>query len=207
MNRQNRLEYEKVWEMHNVKHQEMYEDMRKVCGVMFKHLTRIGLTKKGLRDGDKETWYRKYQRIARSFFNEDYQQVNREASDTIDQMNNKGINNIDLEMDFYLIGIDASIKDGNSDIDLMKQLSRIASNDPAITLRELMFLIYNFEVSRLNDIGVGEVIEKSEEKGMEAEDKMDEKLKSNNNSAMFHENEIIWRNVLRDIFLFAKERV
>jgi hypothetical protein len=51
-----------------------------------------------------------------------------------------------------------------------------------------MFLIHDFEVSRLNDIRVGEVIDKIETKEAEAEDKMYEKYKSNNDPAMFHEN-------------------
>jgi hypothetical protein len=88
MNRQNRFEDESTWNLHGRKYQEMYNQMRKVCGVIFEHLTRIGLTKEGLKDNDKDAWCRKYQRVSRSFFNEDFEQANREASDVISQMNN-----------------------------------------------------------------------------------------------------------------------
>jgi hypothetical protein len=80
---------------------------------MFRYLTRIGLTKEGLKDNDKDAWYRKYQRVARSFFNEDFEQANREAKDVIGQINNLNINSIDLEVDCYLIGLDTSIKNGS----------------------------------------------------------------------------------------------
>jgi hypothetical protein len=57
-------------------------------------------------------------------------------------MNNIKNKDISLLIDFYLIGIDASIKNGNPDEDLLAQADRVASNDPAILLRKLMMKIY-----------------------------------------------------------------
>jgi hypothetical protein len=59
---------------------------------------------------------------------------------------------LELEADFYLIGIGASIKEGNPDMDIIKESEMIASNDPAIMLRSLMIDIHDFELNRLNDI-------------------------------------------------------
>jgi hypothetical protein len=64
----------------------------------------------------------------------------------IDEMNNKKTNDIGLLVDFYLIGIDASIKGDNPDEELLIQADRIAMNDPAILLRKLMMKIYAFEI-------------------------------------------------------------
>jgi hypothetical protein len=151
--------------------------MKRVCLARYRHSTRIGLTLNNFKEGDGNCWYRKYLRVSRDFFNEDFEQANREARDVIDEMNNKKTNNIRLLVDFYLIGIDASIKGGNPDEELLMQANRIATNDLAIMLRRLMMKIYNFEISRTNDIRVKDTIDEIEGIRIEAEEKIQEKFK------------------------------
>jgi hypothetical protein len=93
-----------------------------------------------------------------------------------------------LEADFYLIGIDASIKEGNPDRDMIKESEMIASNDPAIMLRSLMIDIHDFELNRLNDINHFEVMRNIEEKGAEEESKIHEKFRDNSDICMMKEN-------------------
>jgi hypothetical protein len=106
----------------------------------------------------------------------------------IDEMNIKKTNDIGLLVDFYLIGIAASIKGGNPDEELLIQADRIATNDPAILLRNSMMKIYNFEISRPCDIRAKDTIDEIEGIGIEAEEKIHEKFKANRELDIFKEN-------------------
>jgi hypothetical protein len=92
------------------------------------------------------------QKIARDIVNGDYERANTEARKAIGQIKNESVRNLDLEIDFYLIGIDASNENGNPDRDMVAESENLATNDPAIMLRSLMIDIQDFEVNRLNDI-------------------------------------------------------
>jgi hypothetical protein len=48
------------------------------------------------------------------------------------------VRNLNLKVDFYLIWIDASIKEGNPDRDLIAQNIKLAAKDHTIMLRSLM---------------------------------------------------------------------
>jgi hypothetical protein len=87
-----------------------------------------------LKEKKQEKRYGKYHKIAREFFNEDYKKANRKAREAIHDIKKESVRNLDLEMDFYLIGIDVSIKFGNPDRALIKEGESLASNDPAIML-------------------------------------------------------------------------
>jgi hypothetical protein len=141
-----------------------------------------------MNDNKQEKWYEKYHRISRDFFNGDYEKTNREAREAIGQMKNESMRSLELEADFYLIGIDASIKEVNPDRDLIEESERIASNDPAILLRSLMVDIHDFELNRLNDIIHVEVMRNIEEKGNEAEAKIHERFRDNSDICMMKEN-------------------
>jgi hypothetical protein len=112
---------------------------------------------------------------------------------------------LDLEVDFYLIGIDASIREGNHDRDLISDGMILASNDPAILLRSLMLNIQDFEFSRLNEVNVKETIENIENKGIATENKIHEKFKD---ICMYNENkENLKQCYLRYIYLCKKKRI
>jgi hypothetical protein len=64
-----------------------------------------------------------------------------------------------LNADLYLLDIDAGIKMDNPDLALIEEGLRIANYDPAILLRNLATKIQKFEVSRLNNIRTGEVVD------------------------------------------------
>jgi hypothetical protein len=119
----------------------------------------------------RNSWYRKYLRLSRDFFNKDFQHANREARDVIDEMNNKNMKDIGLLVDFYLLGIDASIKAGNPDEELLMQADRVSMNDPVILLRKLMMEIYAFEIATKNDIRIKDTLEEIEGIGIEAKEK------------------------------------
>jgi hypothetical protein len=159
-----------------------------VCRFINRRVVKVGVVVSKWNDQKQEKWYGKYHRISRDFFNGEYAKANTEAREVIGQMKNDSVNNLELEADFYLIGIDASIKEGNPDRDLIKESERITSNDPAILIRSLMIDIHDFEVSRLNDINHIEVMTSIEEKGNEAEAKIHEKFRDNNDICMKREN-------------------
>jgi hypothetical protein len=62
------------------------------------------------------------------------------------------------------------------------------TNDPSIILRKLMMKIYYFEISRNNDIRISDTIDEIEGIGSEAESKIHEKFKENNDVGIFKEN-------------------
>jgi hypothetical protein len=111
--------------------------------------------------------------------------ANTEAREAISCINNESVRNLDLEMNFYLIGIDASIKEGNLDRDMIAEGMGLATNDPAIILRSLMIDIQDFEVNRLNDMNVSKIIEN---KRTEIEEKIYEKFRDNKDICMYKEN-------------------
>jgi hypothetical protein len=47
-------------------------------------------------DDLKDKWLCKYQKIARDFFNEDYEQANREARDVLQELNGQKIKTMQL---------------------------------------------------------------------------------------------------------------
>jgi hypothetical protein len=93
-----------------------------------------------------------------------------------------------LLIDFYLLGIDASIKAGNPDEMLLEQACRVATNDPSIMLRKLRMKIYYFEISRICDVRISDVIEEIEGIGIEAENKIHERYRMNKDFGVFKEN-------------------
>jgi hypothetical protein len=57
-------------------------------------------------------------------------------------------------------------------------------------LRKLMIKIYNFEISRPNDIRIKDAIDEIERISIEAEEKILEKFKMNRDLGIFKENRI-----------------
>jgi hypothetical protein len=94
-----------------------------------------------MKDNSKEKWYGKYQKIARDYWNEDFELVNQEAIDALQEIKGIGIKNNDPWMDLYLINIDTSIKDGNPDRAMIEEGIMLADNDPDILLRSLALKI------------------------------------------------------------------
>jgi hypothetical protein len=70
---------------------------------------------KNLKDQKQEKLYGKYHKIARDFFNGDCKKANTETKEAISCIKNESVRNLDLKVNFYLIGIDAIIKEGNPD--------------------------------------------------------------------------------------------
>jgi hypothetical protein len=54
------------------------------------------------------------------FHDEDYEQANREARDFICELNGQGIRSNPVSLEVYIIGVDASIKEGNPDISIIE---------------------------------------------------------------------------------------
>jgi hypothetical protein len=67
----------------------MYEAYRIMNGQMIK----MGNVIKDIKDGCKEKYLCKYQKIAPMFHDEDYEQANREARDLICELNGRGVRN------------------------------------------------------------------------------------------------------------------
>jgi hypothetical protein len=133
LNRENTL-----WEgakFINKEYMELFTHMSTVCRFVNRRSVRISAIINKLKEPKQEKWCGKYHKMSRDFFNGGYAKANTEAREAIGQMKNESVRNLELEADFYLIGIDASIKESNPDRDLIKESERIASNDPAIILR------------------------------------------------------------------------
>jgi hypothetical protein len=162
LDREGRLSNESIWELHDSKHEELFIHMKKVCLARHRRATIIGMTLSKFKEDDKNKWYRNYLRVSRNYFNDDFEQANREARDVIDLINNSNVKDLGLLIDFYLIGIDANIKGGNPDGELLEQGNRIATNDPSILLRKLLMKIYYFEISRNCDIRISDIIDEIE---------------------------------------------
>jgi hypothetical protein len=94
-------------------------------------------------------------------------------------MTNSNTKDLGLLIDFYLMGIDASIKMGNPDKHLLEQANRVAVNDPSILLRKLLMKIYYFEIARNCDIRISDTLEEIEGLGIEAESKIHEGYRIN----------------------------
>lgn len=188
---------------------EMFKHMSEVCRSVIRRTTKIDVIIRNLKGASStknaRKWYCKYHKIARSFFNEDFEQSNRETREVINEFKGESLRNIDLEIDFYLLGIDASIKNGNLDRDLIKSGEALASNDPAIILRSLMIDILDFEISRLNDINVREVIDNIESKGTEALFKCLKDLGTTEMYVCSMKIEAIW-NVMKEMYTYVKRK-
>jgi hypothetical protein len=89
------------------------------------------------KENDRNRWYRKYLRVSSDFFNENFEQANREARDVISEMTNTDTKDINLLVDFHLLGIDPSIKNGNPDENLLEQGDRILTNDPSVFVKKI----------------------------------------------------------------------
>jgi hypothetical protein len=161
---------------------------KKVCLARHRRATRMGITLNSIKDKDKNEWYRSYLKVSRSFFNEDFEQANREARDAIAKITNSNTRELGLLTDFYLMGIDASVKMGNPDEDLLEQANRIAVNDPSIMLRKLLMKIYYFEISRNCDIRISDTIDEIEGIGIETESRIHESYRINKDLGVFKEN-------------------
>jgi hypothetical protein len=111
------------------------------------------------------------------FHDEDYEQANREARDFICKLNGRGVRNNPVFLDVYIIGIDVSIKAGNPDIGLIVEAMGLADNDSPILLRNLAIKIQEFEVNRLNDIRVADVLNNIYFLGKKVEEKIYENFK------------------------------
>jgi hypothetical protein len=61
--------------------------MKKVCLSRYRRATRVGMTLRNFKENDKNTWYRKYLRVSSDFYNEDFEQANREVRDVIGLIN------------------------------------------------------------------------------------------------------------------------
>jgi hypothetical protein len=191
LNKDNQLLTEDdIWEIHSKKMSSLYDRLYRVCGTLVRSEVRIGLTLDKLpgTQDDRGMWYRKYQRISRSFYNEDFRKANMEVREVLAEMDNKNMKDNDLQMDLYLIGIDASIKEGCPDLDMLRCASSVATSDPAILLRQLMIAIFNFEMSRLNDIRVGDAIRDIEDMGQDAEQRIHDEFKLKRDVAIRKEN-------------------
>jgi hypothetical protein len=113
-----------------------------------------------------------------------------------------------MEIDLYLLEIDASIKANNPEKSMIEEGMNIASNDPSILLRKMAIEINEFETNRLNDINIGKVIKEIEVDGEEGERKMHERFGDSRDACLFSEN----RNYLeecykRHIYLCKKKGV
>jgi hypothetical protein len=170
------------------KHKDLFVHMYESCRIMNSKLTRLGDVVKDVKDKNKEKWISKYQGLIRKFHDEEYEQVNREARDFICEMNSRNIKETSLNIEVYIIGIDASIKAGNPDLALLEDALRIADNDPCIMLRSLAIKIKELEVNRLNDIRVNEVLDDICLTGKEIEQKIYENMKHKKDICKFHED-------------------
>jgi hypothetical protein len=150
---------------------DLFKNMRGICRSQIGRRKKIGRVIRDLKDKKQEKWYSKNHKIVRDFYNEDYEKANREVKKAINSIKNESLRSLDMEMDFYLIGIDPSIKEGNPGRDLVAKGKGITSNDPVIRLRSLMIDIQDFETSRLNEINTKEIIEGIEYKGAESEER------------------------------------
>jgi hypothetical protein len=150
---------------------ELFRHLCESCRIFNRKMIKIGNVTKDLKDVLKDKWINKYQKITRDFFNEYIEQSNREARDPIIECNELDVRNNDVSVDFYLIGIDASIKVGNPDIALVEKDLKLADNDSAILLRSLALKIQNLEVNRLNDINIGMVLDDIAITGKEVDEK------------------------------------
>jgi hypothetical protein len=90
--------------------------MYEACRIMNSQMIKMGNVIKEINDSCKEKYLCKYQKIARIFHDEDYEQAKREARDLICELNGRGVRNNPVFLEVYIIGIDASIKAGNPDI-------------------------------------------------------------------------------------------
>jgi predicted SAM-dependent methyltransferase len=77
-----------------------------------------------IKDKGKEKWINRYQKIARMFHDEDYEQANREARDFICELNGQGVRNNSVRLEVYIISVDPSIKAVNLDIGLIEEMIR-----------------------------------------------------------------------------------
>jgi hypothetical protein len=182
--------------------------MKNVCLARHRRATRIGMTLNNFKEGDKNEWYRNYLRVSRNYFNEDYEQANREARNVINKITNSNRKDLGLLIDFYLIGIDASIKMGNPDEDLIEQANRIAVNDPSVLLRKLLMKIYYFEIARNCDIRISDTIEEIEGLGIEAESRIHDNYRINKDLSVFKENlEYLEEGHNKYIYLCVRKKI
>jgi hypothetical protein len=91
LNRENRLIVNKkpLKEIYNDFFVHMYE----ACRIMNCQMIKMGNVIKAIKDSCKEKYLCKYQKIARMFHDEDYEQANREARELICELNDRGIRN------------------------------------------------------------------------------------------------------------------
>jgi hypothetical protein len=164
--------------------------MIEACRLMNRKMIKIGNVIKDIKDSQKDKWVSKYQKIARDFFNEDYEQVNKEPRDVLQELYEQNIKNNTISMDLYLIGIDARIRAGNPDKTLIDEGLRLADNDTAILLRCLEMKIQDFEINRLNDINIEVVLNDIISLGIETEEKIYEKFRDNKDRCMCFENRV-----------------
>jgi hypothetical protein len=182
---------------------ELFTHMSNACRLINRRTTRIGVVINNLKDTKQEKWHEKYHKIARNFFNGDYERSTTETREALSQIKKESVRNLDLEIDFYLIGIDAGIKNGNPDRDMITDGENLATNDPAIMLRSLMIDIQEFEISRLNDINHIDAM-----KNIEIEAKIHEKFRDNKDVYMYKENkEYLEHCYERHIDLCKKKKV
>jgi hypothetical protein len=113
LNRENSLIIckEPLKEIYNDLFVHMYES----CRVLNSKLIRIGDVVKDIKDKSKNKWIDRYQNIAKKFHDEDYEQANGEDRDFIYELNSQNVRNKPLSLEVYVIGIDASLKAGNTD--------------------------------------------------------------------------------------------
>jgi hypothetical protein len=129
--------------------------MYETCRLFNSKLIKIGEVAKDI----KNKRVSRYQNKARKYHDKDYEQANREVRDFIYELNDQNTRNTPLSLEVYIIGIGASIKEGNPDLALIEEAQRLADNSLTVLLRSLVVKILEFEVNPLNDIRVKDVLE------------------------------------------------
>jgi HSP90 family molecular chaperone len=78
LNRENRL-WSNTKNFGKEKYDHFFTHMCTECRLLIRRVTKFGDVIKDAKLKNEEKWYCKYQKVARSFFNEDFEQVNCEA--------------------------------------------------------------------------------------------------------------------------------
>jgi hypothetical protein len=207
INRENRCSNDNIWLQHDRRYEELFTHMKRVCLARYRGSIAMGMSLSKFKENDKNCWYRKYLRILRDFYNEDFEKANREARDVVSEISNKSIMDNDLIIGFYLLGIDASIKAGNPDEDLIAQADRIATNDPSVLLRKLLMKIYYFEISRNNDIRISDTIDEIERIGSKQRTRFMRSLNVTEIWAYLKKIFNILKSAMKDTYIYVKEKV